>query len=152
MSEDEEIDPIVAVGNDGYYVGVWFLAGPKQDFMGTLYRDAMHVLQLDYRFRYYAPERDDGRRDPFDGRDEKVAYNVPMPDKTEDEAILIVDALVDKLVSEGYCGTRLPWKVQKLRHRVLVRGDGAAFKRAILGLPFVHVKVLDKGRIKKGTQ
>ncbi len=145
---DDEINPIISINDDDYYVGAWFLAGRKQDFLATLYRDATGVLQLDYRFRYYAPE--DDRSDPFDGRDEKSIYSAAMPDKTEDEAIAIVDQLVDELVSKNYCGTRLPWKVQKLRHRLIVRGSGAAFKTAFLKLPFVHVKILDRGRVKKG--
>ncbi len=133
---------------------MWFLAGPGQDFMATLYRDAMKTLQLDYRYRYHAPKHADGRRDPFDGRDDKSAYSAAMPDKTEDEAIAIVDGMLDELVAGNYCGTRLPWKVQKLRRRVLVRGDGTAFRQALLSLPFVHVKVLKPGqdRIKKGKE
>jgi hypothetical protein len=144
----DEIDPITVVDDDGYYVGIWFLVGRKQDFMATLYRDAAGTLQLDHRFRYYAPGNSS---DPFDGRDLKSIYSAAMPDKTEDEAIAIVDKMLDTLVKEGYCGTRLPWKLPKLRHRILVRGNGEAFKRAILKLPFVHLKIADGAHTKKGT-
>ncbi len=139
--EDETaVDPIVDINDDGYYVGAWFLAGHRKDFLAVLHRDPVGTLQLDYRFRYYAPE--DGRRDPFDGRDEKSIYSATVPDKTEDEAIL--DELVDGLVRENFCGTRLPWKVRKRRHRVIVRGSGKTFKQAVLSLPFVHVKIVDQ--------
>jgi len=149
--DKDKINPITVVGDDGYYVGAWFLVGRQQDFMATCYRDAMGVLQLDYRYRYHAPPREDGRHDPFDGRDDKSVYGAAMPGKTEEEAIVIVDEMLDALVNEGYCGTRLPWKVKKLRHRLIVRGSGAEFKRALLKLPFVHVKTLDHNPMKKGT-
>lgn len=131
-------DPLFNFQDDAYYVGAWFLAGKDRDFLATIHRDANGTFQLEYRFRYYAPE--DGKNDPFDGRDEKSAFHCAIADKTEDEVIAGVDQIVDGLVVNNFCGTRLPWKVKKLRHKVLGRCLGAQFKYILLRQPFVHIK------------
>lgn len=130
-------DPLVNVTENGYYVGLWFLAGPERDWLCLVSRDDDGQFRIDYRFRYYADPKD---KDPFSGRDQKNAYNAKCAGKVEDELIAIVDAIADKLVNNNFCGTRLPWKVREMRYRYLVRGDGHALVRALASAPFAHLK------------
>jgi hypothetical protein len=146
VSSPDDLQPIVDLREDGYYVGAWFLAGPQRDWLGVLRHDDGGTLRLDFRYRYYG---DPTSRDPFDGTDDKSVYTASYADKTEEEAIKITDALVAELVRNGWCGTRLPWKVQKLRHRMIVRGDGRAFMRAMASAPFAHFKIAEPQRQKK---
>lgn len=137
---------IVDLREDGYYVGAWFLAGPERDWLGVLHRGTDGILVLDFRYRYYG---DPTSRDPFDGKDDKSVYTASYAGKTEEEAIAITDGLVDELIRNGWCGTRLPWRVRKLRHRLIVRGDGRAFMRATASAPFAHFKSVETPRAKK---
>jgi hypothetical protein len=142
----DDYDPLMHVTTDGYYVGLWFLAGPERDWLCLVSRDKEDgQFRIDYRFRYYADPKDE---DPFSGRDQKNAYSAKSPGKTEDELIAIVDAIADKLVANNFSGTRLPWKVRKRRYRYLVRGDGHAVVRVLASAPFAHFK-RDEAPVKK---
>jgi hypothetical protein len=129
--------PIFDVVEGGYYVGIWYLAGRAQDFLAMLFKEpAEPGLQFRYRFRYY---KDD--KIHFDETDDtKSVYDCDMKGKSEDEAIKVVDGLVDKLIADNYLGTRLPWLVAKRRVRRIVRGDHEAMTRVILEMPFTHSK------------
>jgi hypothetical protein len=146
MNSPNDLQPIVDLRDDGYYVGAWFLAGPERDWFGVLQRDDVGTLRLDFRYRYYG---DSTSRDPFDGKDDKSVYTASYAGKTEEEAIKITDALVAELVRNGWCGTRLPWKVQKLRYRMIVRGDGRTFAKAMAAAPFTHYKRAEPQRKNK---
>ncbi len=128
---------------DAYYVGIWFLGsdGEGRDWLGVLHRDLeKKCLRLDYRFRYYADPDETKGFNPFDADDQKSNWSALIPaDKTEDEAIEIVDGIIDTLVGQGFCGTKLPWKVRGMRHKNLVRGDGKRFKDMLMSLPYVHI-------------
>lgn len=154
-TELENVDPMVSIVEDGYYVGAWFLSGPGQDWFGVLFRNPEGVWQLNYRMRYYAdPDQLDGF-DPFDERDVKNNYSVVLRGKSEDEAIDLTDGVVKTLIGGGWCGTKLPWKVREHRHRLIVRGDGKKFLNAIMAAPFTHFSKVNpykrkRPKIKKG--
>ncbi len=134
----DHANPIFHVVDDGYYVGVWYLAGREQDWLAMLYQNPDDTtLRLTHRFRYY---KDDKLFDETD--DEKSIYNAAIEGKTEDEAVAIVDALAQKLIAEGYLGTRLPWALKKRYTRRIVKCDGRAFGRVLQKLPFTHQKYL----------
>jgi hypothetical protein len=140
IGHGDEMRPILDVRADGYYVGIWFLSGPGHDWMGVVDKDpATGNLRLTSRFRYYADPDEEGGFDPFDSRDVKNVLVADFKDKGEDEAIAIVEGVVDELVKGGWCGSRLPWKVREHRHKNLIRGDGKKFKNVIMGLPYVHI-------------
>ncbi len=132
--------PILEIRKDGYYVGIWFLSGPGRDWMGVVDKDpATGNLRLTSRFRYYADRDEKKGFNPFDRDDIKNGLSADFKDKGEDEAIQIVDGVVDELVKNGWCGTRLPWKVREHRHKNLIRGDGDKFRRVLVTLPYTHI-------------
>jgi hypothetical protein len=129
---------MINILEDGYYVGIWFLSGPGQDWMAVVDRDpSTGRFRMTSRFRYYADPDEKAGFNPF-APDQKNGLSADFKDKTEDEAIAIVDGLVEELVKGGWCGTRLPWKVRQHRNKDLVRGDGNKFKHVLMGLPYAH--------------
>jgi hypothetical protein len=132
-------NPIFDIQDDGYYVGIWFLAGREQDWLAMLYKNPGDAgLQLTYRFRYYR----DNKVFFDETEDEKSTYRAACEGKTEDESIASVDKAAQELIDKGYLGTRLPWAVKKRYTRRLTRCDGKVFKHILLTLPFVHAKAL----------
>ncbi len=148
-SDDDDAVPMVNITDKGYYVAVWFLAGKECDWLCVLHRETKDgVLKLDYRFRYYAEGHS---QDPFDGRDQKNFYAASIEGKTEDEAIQVLDGMVNVLVRGGFLGTRLPWKVRDRKHRLIIRGDKHAFIRAMARMPFVHASTTKKRQRQEGN-
>jgi hypothetical protein len=134
-------NPIFDIQDEGYYVGLWFLAGRQQDWLALLYKNPGDSdFRLTYRFRYYR----DNKVFFDETEDEKRDYSATCDGKTEAESIAIVDGVVQGLINEGYLGTRLPWAIKKRYTRRLIRDDGHTFKRILLTLPFVHAKELPK--------
>src|SRR5574337_192940 len=127
------------IGEPGYYVRVWFVAGDSQDGLRIVQRRENGDYAIDYRFRYYADPDEKRGFDPFDEADQKSFYTAIAKGKTEDEVIEVVDGIVKQLVADGWCGTKLPWKVRSMTHRHLVRGDGRKLFNTMVGLPFVHI-------------
>jgi len=139
MSDAHDMKPIINVTQDGYYVGIWFLAGPGRDWMAVVDRDpdTGHFRMIS-RFRYYNDPDEEKGFDPF-ADDRKNGLSADFMDKTEKECIDIVDGMVDLMVNGGWCGTRLPWKVREKRHKNLIQGDGEKFRRILVGLPYAHI-------------
>jgi hypothetical protein len=129
--------PIFDIVEGGYYVGFWYLAGRKQDFLGMLFRNPGDTsLQFRYRFRYYEDDKIF-----FDETDDvKNTYHVDFTDKTEDESIAAIDDIVRDLIHKGYVGSRLPWLVNKRSWRRIVRGDNRVMIKALQAMPFAHFK------------
>lgn len=131
---------MIEIVPENYYVGIWFLASNKgMDWMAIAWRTAAGESEFAYRFRYYAdPEERDGFN-PFDERDRKSWWKGSWNGKAETEVIAILDEVVIDLVKRGFCGTRLPWKVREMTHKNLCQGDGVAFQKLVLGLPWTHM-------------
>lgn len=135
---------MIDIDEDTYYVGIWFLASKLgQDMMAIVFRKAGEDhFRLSYRFRYYADPEEKHGFDPFDDKDTKRFYNATCPpEETEDHVIMVVDEMLDELVENNWCGTRLPWKVRTYRHKNLCRGNGKAFGELLASLPYTHFRV-----------
>ena len=134
---------MISIDEHTYYLGIWFLASKEgRDMMALAYRkQGEDFFRVSYRFRYYAdPEERDGFN-PFDDRDEKRFYEATCsPEQTEERVIEVVDGMLDELVKNGWCGTKLAWKVRELRHKNLCRGDGDAFQKLLFSLPYTHMR------------
>jgi hypothetical protein len=140
MIDVHDSRPIFDIVEGAYYVGVWFLAGRGQDFLGLVFQDPGDTcLQFRHRYRYYVDDKIH-----FDESDDvKNVYDADLTNKTEDEAIAIVDGAARLLIEKGYLGTKLPWLVKKRYTRTIVRGDHRAMTRALLALPFTHARSIN---------
>lgn len=133
----QDVDPIFTVTDGGYYVGVWCLFGRDRDVMAMVFRNPGDTcLKLTYRFRYYKDDKVN-----FDETaDQKSVYGAAMDGKTDDEAIEIVDGMMQLMINDGFCGTKLPWLVKKHYFRRIVRGDNKAMIDVILKMPNMHAR------------
>jgi hypothetical protein len=138
-----DASPIFDIVVGGHYVGLWFLAGRDQDFLALVFKPPNDPdLQLRYRFRYY---KDD--KIFFDETtDEKSTWNASLTNRTDDEAITIVDGMAEGMIAKGYLGSRLPWLVKKRYTRKITKCGSEAFMRVLMTLPFVHAKALPKAK------
>lgn len=133
----EDAEPIFRIVDGGYNVGVWCLFGREQDVMAMVYRNPEDsCLKLTYRFRYYA----DDAVNFEETDDRKSVYSASFDGKTEDQAIEIVDGMMQQLISRGYCNTRMPWLLKKRYQRRIVRGDNKAMIDVILKMPNMHAR------------
>lgn len=139
MIDVHDQSPIFDIVDDGYYVGLWYLAGRGQDFLASVFKLSDDPgLQFRYRFRYY----NDDKIFFDETADTKSTWDADLTGKDDDEAIFIVDSMAAKMIKEGYVGSRLPWLVKKRYIRRITRCDGNAYKRMLLTLPFAHAKVV----------
>jgi hypothetical protein len=141
--DTHETNPIFDIIEGGYYVGVWYLAGREQCFLGMVFKNPGDTsLQFRYRFRYYRDQKVH-----FDETaDIKNTYAADLTGKSDDESIAIVDNLTRDMIDKGYLGSRLSWLVKKRYVRNIVRGDHHAMAKAIKAMPFTHARPIKTGR------
>jgi len=121
---------IFVIDGTRYYVQMWFMAGPDQDFMAALWRAPTGPLTLTYRFRYY---REAG---PW-GDDKKTRYDATI-NTSEEQAIAFVNELCDKLLGAGY---RADGADGAGIHKIPLRtSDPAIIMRAFQACSFAHMK------------
>lgn len=135
--DTQDVNPIFDVVEGGYYVGLWYLAGREQDFLGLVFRNPSDTsLQFRYRFRYYVDQKVH-----FDETEDiKRTYDADLVGKSDDESIAIVDDIARDLIAKGYLGSRLSWIVRKRYVREIVRGDHHAMAKVIRDMPFTHAR------------
>ncbi len=116
----------IEIHPDGYYVGLWYLAGRGEDFLACAEKRDEQWL-LTYRFRYY------NSADPWDGKDEKNWYRAarPVSEMPEERFRDSVTMTVDLMVLAGYMAPgKKPW--------VRYTRDGAQLRDEFFSAPFVH--------------
>jgi hypothetical protein len=125
---------------DEKIVGVWFLGGDEQDWMGGL-RDEGDHYSFTYRFRYYAPDCAN-KTTPFDGADRKSWYAAKINKSVPHEKLIGVPRLLlEELVKQGFG--------DKQRGEVLNEGDFDDFLTRFSQQPWAHMKKVTAEEAKK---
>lgn len=128
----------IDVTPEDYVVGVWFVGGPRTDWLAVVV-EKEGTLYGAYRHRYYDPE--DPENDAFSGKDLKHHYDlVPIPDCPEAREKIVAAMNLIQSVGGRVLGTRTQ----------SARFEGGSMDEVIDWLkeqPFAHMKELPPEKV-----